>query len=154
MKVGSSALGANGGIYAIRRTLFSPISADTIVDDFVLPLEQTTHRMRIVFDPTAVGARGDIGPHWRVTGGRIAPAGSKRRPTVAAAQSPAHGWVAFTFLSHKFLRWVCPFFLVALLASKSRARIRSDLPHGTGGPGGFYVVSGIRRIRSDESALA
>ena len=31
-------LGANGGIYAIRRSLFTGISHDTIVDDFVIPL--------------------------------------------------------------------------------------------------------------------
>jgi hypothetical protein len=30
---------------------------------------------------------------------------------------PRRGWVAFTFMSHKVLRWVCPFFLVALLVS-------------------------------------
>src|SRR5206468_1277835 len=28
-------LGANGGIYAIRRDAFDPIPADTLVDDFV-----------------------------------------------------------------------------------------------------------------------
>jgi hypothetical protein len=26
--------------------------------------------------------------------------------------APRHGWVAFTFLSHKVLRWLCPFFLI------------------------------------------
>ena len=32
-------LGANGGIYAIRRHLFQPIPSETIVDDFVIPLQ-------------------------------------------------------------------------------------------------------------------
>src|SRR5262245_20952127 len=31
-------LGTNGGIYAIRRDVFQPIPANTIVDDFVIPL--------------------------------------------------------------------------------------------------------------------
>jgi hypothetical protein len=29
---------------------------------------------------------------------------------------PRQGWVAFTFFSHKVLRWFCPFFLIGLLA--------------------------------------
>jgi len=32
-------LGSNGGIYAIRKELFQPIPANTIVDDFVIPLQ-------------------------------------------------------------------------------------------------------------------
>jgi hypothetical protein len=30
---------------------------------------------------------------------------------------PRQGWVAFTFFSHKVLRWICPFCLVALAVS-------------------------------------
>src|SRR5262249_20459761 len=29
--------------------------------------------------------------------------------------NPARGWAFFTFLSHKLLRWCCPFFLLGLL---------------------------------------
>jgi hypothetical protein len=32
---------------------------------------------------------------------------------------PRHGWVAFSFLSHKLLRWLCPFFLLGALASNA-----------------------------------
>ena len=36
---------------------------------------------------------------------------------------PRRGWVAFTFLSHKVLRWLCPFFLLgALVANCPAAR--------------------------------
>jgi cellulose synthase/poly-beta-1,6-N-acetylglucosamine synthase-like glycosyltransferase len=28
---------------------------------------------------------------------------------------PSKGWIAFTFFSHKVLRWTCPFLLIALL---------------------------------------
>ena len=30
---------------------------------------------------------------------------------------PRQGWVAFSFLSHKVLRWLCPFFLIGMLVS-------------------------------------
>ena len=28
---------------------------------------------------------------------------------------PRQGWIAFTFFSHKILRWLCPFFMLGLL---------------------------------------
>ena len=30
---------------------------------------------------------------------------------------PSHGWVAFSFLSHKIVRWCCPFFLIGAVAA-------------------------------------
>ena len=30
---------------------------------------------------------------------------------------PRRGWVAFAYLSHKILRWLCPFFLIGALLS-------------------------------------
>ena len=32
---------------------------------------------------------------------------------------PRHGWVAFAFLSHKVIRWVCPFFLIAAIVANA-----------------------------------
>jgi len=113
-------LGANGGIYAIRRSAFQPISADTIVDDFVLPLEARLRTgCRIVFDATAV-AREDTAAHVGAEFHRRARIGAGGFQSVGRLWrllDPRQGWVAFTFLSHKVLRWLCPFFLVALLAS-------------------------------------
>src|SRR6185503_13364036 len=44
-------LGSNGAIYAIRRELFRPIPADTIIDDFVIPLlAKQRSGCRIVYD--------------------------------------------------------------------------------------------------------
>ena len=48
-------LGANGAIYAIRRSRFVPIPTDTIIDDFVLPLLiRLRHGQRIVYDREAI----------------------------------------------------------------------------------------------------
>src|SRR5262249_49152142 len=33
--------------------------------------------------------------------------------------NPARGWLCLAFLSHKVLRWCCPFFLLALLLSSA-----------------------------------
>ena len=31
--------------------------------------------------------------------------------------NPMQGWIAFAFLSHKVLRWICPFFLLGAAAT-------------------------------------
>jgi cellulose synthase/poly-beta-1,6-N-acetylglucosamine synthase-like glycosyltransferase len=113
-------LGANGGNYAIRRAAFTPIPADTIVDDFVLPLEARLRTgCRIVYDPSAVGREETpayIGAEFRRRA-RIGAGGFQSVGRLWRLLDPRQGWVAFTFLSHKVLRWLCPFFLVGLLAS-------------------------------------
>ena len=32
---------------------------------------------------------------------------------------PRRGWIAFTFLSHKILRWLCPFLLLGMVVSNA-----------------------------------
>ena len=47
--------GVNGAIYALRRTVFSPLPAGTILDDLVLPLRsRLATGCRLLFDPEAV----------------------------------------------------------------------------------------------------
>src|SRR5512146_2853151 len=47
-------LGANGAIYAVRRILFPPLPADTLTDDFVVPLRIAVRGWKVPFEPTAV----------------------------------------------------------------------------------------------------
>lgn len=115
-------LGSNGGIYAIRRSAYTPIPDNTLVDDFVIPLVARLRTgCRIVYDQDALA--------WEETPSSMA-AEFHRRARIGAGgfQSigilrrlllPGHGWVAFTFLSHKVLRWLCPFFLLTALAANA-----------------------------------
>jgi cellulose synthase/poly-beta-1,6-N-acetylglucosamine synthase-like glycosyltransferase len=48
-----STLGATGAIYAIRRELFEPIPADTILDDVVIPARIVRRGFRVLFEPRA-----------------------------------------------------------------------------------------------------
>jgi glycosyltransferase involved in cell wall biosynthesis len=48
-----STVGATGAIYAIRRALFEPIPADTILDDVLIPLRIARRGYRVVFEPHA-----------------------------------------------------------------------------------------------------
>ena len=111
-------LGANGGIYAVRRTCFRPIPTDTIVDDFVLPLQAKLQTgCSIVYDPEAVAQEEtppDIKSEFRRRA-RIGAGGFQSVGRIWGLLNPAHGWIAFTFFSHKILRWACPLFLLGLL---------------------------------------
>ena len=111
-------LGANGGIYAVRRNLFRPIDPNTIVDDFVLPLSIKLHTgCEIVYDADAVAHEetpatiaSEFGRRCRIGAGDF-----QSIPVLWRLLNPTRGWIAFTFLSHKVLRWLCPFFLVGIL---------------------------------------
>lgn len=108
-------LGANGAIYAIRRAAYVPIPPETAIDDFVIPLlAKLEHGTRLHYDADAV-AREDtpaqIGDEFKRRA-RIGAGGFQSLRVLWPLLNPRHGWLAFSFLSHKVLRWSCPFFLL------------------------------------------
>lgn len=113
-------LGSNGAIYAIRRDLYVPIPDGTIVDDFVIPLlaKQRTgcgivyDSSAVAYEETAPDVRSEF--HRRV---RIGAGGLQAIALLWRLLNPARGWIAFTFFSHKILRWFCPFGLLGALVS-------------------------------------
>ncbi|MBN9520044.1 glycosyltransferase family 2 protein [bacterium] len=115
-------LGANGAIYAVRRELFPPVRPGTMIDDFVIPLAAKRQSgCRIVYDAQAVAVE-ETAPTIGAEFGRrvrIGTGGFQSIGMLWSLLSPRHGWVAVTFLCHKILRWVCPFFLVTALASNA-----------------------------------
>lgn len=115
-------LGSNGAIYAIRKELYQPIPADTLVDDLVIPLQA---RLRtdcaIVYDCDAV-AREETSPNvWSEfhRRSRIGAGGFQSIQMLWRLLNPCRGWVAFTFLFHKILRWFCPFFMLGALVTNA-----------------------------------
>ena len=109
-------LGANGAIYAIRRSHFMPIPNNTIVDDFVIPLlSKLKHGGQIIYDDSAVAfeeSPATIGSEFRRRA-RIGTGGYQSLALLWPLLNPKHGWTAFAFFSHKVLRWVAPFLLIA-----------------------------------------
>jgi cellulose synthase/poly-beta-1,6-N-acetylglucosamine synthase-like glycosyltransferase len=111
-------LGANGAIYAIRRSIFPEVQNDTLVDDFVIPLAAKLETgCRIVYEQEAI-AHEEIAPdisdefHRRA---RIGAGGYQAIGRLWKLVDPRRGWVALSFLSHKVLRWLCPFFMVGII---------------------------------------
>jgi cellulose synthase/poly-beta-1,6-N-acetylglucosamine synthase-like glycosyltransferase len=115
-------LGANGAIYAIRRDLFQPISPRTIVDDLVIPLSAKLRTdCSIIYDRWAIG--------WERTPATVRDE-FRRRTRIGAGGfqaigmlwpllNPRRGWIAFTFLSHKIIRWLGPFLLLGALGASA-----------------------------------
>jgi cellulose synthase/poly-beta-1,6-N-acetylglucosamine synthase-like glycosyltransferase len=119
-------LGSNGAIYALRKPAFVPLPPNTLVDDFVLPmLAKIQSGGRIVYDREAV-AREETAPDLAAEfrrRARIGAGGFQSIVLLRGLLNPANGWVALTFASHKVLRWLGPFFLLAaFLANLALAR--------------------------------
>jgi cellulose synthase/poly-beta-1,6-N-acetylglucosamine synthase-like glycosyltransferase len=111
-------LGANGAIYAIRKSIFTGIRKDTIVDDFVIPLiTRLRSNCSIVYDYEAIAYEEtprDFSAEFNRRS-RIGAGGFQSMVRLGSLLVPRHGWVAFTFFSHKVLRWLCPFFMIGAL---------------------------------------
>jgi cellulose synthase/poly-beta-1,6-N-acetylglucosamine synthase-like glycosyltransferase len=122
-------LGANGGIYAIRRALYHPLPTTAVLDDFLIPLlAKLRTGCDIVFEPAAVAreetAAGVSAEFQRRT--RIGAGGFGSLGLLAGLLNPRRGWVAFAFLSHKILRWCCPFALLGLIVANALLALEGE----------------------------
>ena len=110
----SSTVGANGGIYAIRKDLFAPIPTDTIIDDFVIPLNLLEQGRRLVFERGAV-ARESVSKSFRDEFWRKARIGSGDLQALLRMTKfffRASAFVCFACVSRKVIRWLIPFLLI------------------------------------------
>src|SRR5260370_6421787 len=103
-------VGANGGLYAIRRRLFSALPSDTIVDDFCIALRGLDERFPVVYDPQAIAIEETTGdyrlefkPRARIGAGNF-----QSLRMVPSLLSPTAGFRGFALWSHKVLRWLAP----------------------------------------------
>ncbi len=111
--------GATGALYAIRKELFEPIPATTLLDDVVIPMQAIVRGYHCVFEPGAVA--------WDEPSGTLEREAVRKRRTIAgAAQLVLHhpSWLLpwknpiwFEFISHKVLRLTSPVLLLLVLVS-------------------------------------
>jgi cellulose synthase/poly-beta-1,6-N-acetylglucosamine synthase-like glycosyltransferase len=114
-------LGANGAIYAIRRTLWKPLRKDSIVDDFCVAMNVSAAGYRLVYDPRAWAIEDtpdSIGDEYgrRVRIGIGNYQALIRHPEYFLRTSWA---TKFTYFSHKILRWVAPHLLLLVLVAST-----------------------------------
>jgi len=115
-KIGSL-LGATGGVYAIRKELFTSLPTNvSITDDFLIPMKILLKGYRTEFEPTACAyeelENSIAGDYRRKV--RIGAQNINVLPLIAPLLHPRYGFTAFSLWSHKILRWLVPFFLFTI----------------------------------------
>lgn len=111
--------GANGAIFAIRKDLFVPLSPLTINDDLTTSMRVYLQGRRLVLVPdanaheeTAPTLGGEFQRHVRDSAGHF-----RAMIELRGLFNPFLGMPSFCFVSHRIVRWLVPFFMLAALAS-------------------------------------
>ena len=115
-----SLLGANGGIYAIRKELFIKLPDNTIVEDFLLPMKILERGYKVVYVPEAVAYEDATQKMVQELERRVRiGAGDFQALTLSWRMlDPRRGFSAFAYFSHKVVRWMVPFLMIlAFLAN-------------------------------------
>jgi glycosyltransferase involved in cell wall biosynthesis len=137
-------LGANGGIYAIRRELFRPIPANTILDDFLIGMRIHETGRRLLYDKQALAFEETpttVGAEFKRRS-RIGAGGYQSLGQLSGLLWPPRGWLAFAFWSHKVLRWACPVALASALVCNALLVRSSPLYVGMmAAQGGLYLLA-------------
>jgi cellulose synthase/poly-beta-1,6-N-acetylglucosamine synthase-like glycosyltransferase len=112
-----SIFNTTGAIYAVRRSLVSPLPADTLTDDAIIPLRVFFAGYRVIFDPEAVAW------DWKAAN----PAEFKRKVRTLAGLWQVHrrmpqlfsssNRMRAHFLPHKFGRLALPWCILAVYAA-------------------------------------
>jgi cellulose synthase/poly-beta-1,6-N-acetylglucosamine synthase-like glycosyltransferase len=114
-----SCLGANGAIYAIRKSCWPSIPDNTFVDDFVIGMRVREQGARVVYDREAVATEElpqSVG-HEMTRRIRIGAGDFQALFLCWRSLLPWRGFYSLAFWSHKVLRWLAPFFMIAALIS-------------------------------------
>lgn len=137
--------GATGALYAIRRELFKPIPAVTLLDDVAIPMQAMMQGSRCVFEDQAIVF--DRLSH------SVEKENIRKRRTIAGNAQLIRlypGWllpwrnpVWFQYMSHKLARLLSPFFLVGVFLSN--LALLDDLFYVTtaAAQGLFYGVAAL-----------
>ena len=112
-------LGANGAIYAIRKSLYTPLPANTIVDDFQIVMNVSKQKYQTIYDLEAIAIE-EVAPNLAEEEGRRIRIGLGNYQAffkMPWALNPMLGWRFIAYLSHKVFRWFVPHFMLLALLS-------------------------------------
>lgn len=115
-------LGVHGAFYAFRHELFEQLPADTINDDFSLPVNIVMKGYRCLYDPRITAleleqACNDMDFNRRK---RIASGNVQQALRHIGLLHPRYGKIAFNFFSGKFMRPFMPVFLLTVLLTSAQ----------------------------------
>lgn len=113
-----SVVGATGALYAVRRELVVEVPADTILDDVFIPMNVARQRFRVLFDGRArAWDNPDLGTQREFRRKVRTLTGNYQLLQLASWLLRRENPLRFEFVSHKLMRLVVPFALVAALAT-------------------------------------
>ncbi|PYX37706.1 MAG: family 2 glycosyl transferase, partial [Acidobacteria bacterium] len=111
-----SVVGATGAFYGVRREFLLPIPPETLLDDVYIPMQVVRAGSRVRFEPRArawdvpdLGAEREFARKVRTLSGNYQLL--QMQPWLLTRANP----IRFEFISHKLLRLVIPFALLAAL---------------------------------------
>ena len=118
-------VGADGAMYAIRRSLFTPQSPDTILDDLAIPMGIARQGYLVLYEREAVGFEENLleleGEFRRKV--RIIAGGYQFLLRAQLLPRANQFMLIFCFVSHKVLRWTSGFLMLALLCVLLRIQL-------------------------------
>jgi cellulose synthase/poly-beta-1,6-N-acetylglucosamine synthase-like glycosyltransferase len=119
--------GAHGSLYAIRRALYPFPSANTINDDFTIPMRILERGYRVAYEPAAVAYEEademeGFSRRVRITAGNI-----EQLREIKGLLWPPRPFVLFCLLSHKTGRLLVPVFLI--IAFAANFLLRAQFPY-------------------------
>jgi poly-beta-1,6-N-acetyl-D-glucosamine synthase len=118
--ISGSVIGATGALYAVRRNLLVTLPPQTILDDVYIPMQVLRKGFRVVFDSRArvwdipdQGIRREFSRKVRTLSGNYQLL--ELAPWLLSSANPAR----LRFVSHKLMRLLVPFALLALLVTSA-----------------------------------
>jgi len=116
-----SVIGSHGAFYLIRTHLYQALPADTINDDFVIPMQIVQQGYRSVYEEGIVAveleqaeASLDSRRRYRISAGNL-----QQALRLRALLSPRFRGTAFTFASGKVLRVLMPYLMIIALVGSA-----------------------------------
>jgi poly-beta-1,6-N-acetyl-D-glucosamine synthase len=160
-----SMVGVTGPIYAIRRADMGSLPEGVILDDMWVPMRLRLAGRRIAFAPDAIayddafGDEREFGRKVRTLAGNY-----QLFSLLPALLVPLRNPSWFEIFSHKLLRLVCPWALVALLATSMFAWLGADADASAatlyairtlvGGQLAFYALAALGGVAGKLGTLA
>ena len=146
-------LGANGAIYAIRKSLYIPLPANTIVDDFQIVMNVSKQKFKTIYDPSAIAIE-EVAPNLAEEEGRRVRIGLGNYQAffkMRWALNPLLGWRFIAYLSHKVFRWFVPHFMVIAFLCNIALLSEAFYQFTMLGQVGFYWLAywGIKQQKQD-----
>ena len=113
-----SAVGAAGELFAVRKVLFEPMPADTLLDDFILSLKIAQKGYKIAYcnkafamESASLNMKEEEKRKVRIAAGGLQSIWRLR----SLFNIFRYGWLSFQFVSHRVLRWTLTPLLLFIL---------------------------------------